>query len=70
MKCPYLGARGKTIILRSASVGIHMENVDFKVDYEKAFGEKITSLVGLAISADSDDTDSSILANIENFSIY
>ena len=70
LECPYLGARGKTIILRSASVGLHMENVDFKVDYEKAFGEKITSLVGLAISADSDDTDSSILANIENFSLY
>ena len=29
LECPYLGARGKTIILRSASVGLHMENVDF-----------------------------------------
>jgi hypothetical protein len=69
LESPYLGARGKTIILRSASVGSHMENVNFSMDYKRVFGENITSLVGLAISADSDDTNSSILATIQNLSL-
>ncbi|KEO57541.1 DUF3047 domain-containing protein [Thioclava indica] len=61
---PYLGARGKTLIMRKASTGAHSENVDLAGDFAKAFGGVKTTLVGLAVSADSDDTDSTLKASL------
>ena len=61
---PYLGARGKTVVLRGAGEGSHSEEVDLARDYERAFGGNATALVGLAVSADSDDTDTKIRASI------
>lgn len=61
---PYLGARGKTVVLRDAGTGTHRENVDLARDYSRAFGGEISALVGLAVSADSDDTDGEIRAQI------
>ena len=61
---PYLGARGKTVIMRKAGTGAHRENVDLAADYAKAFGGAKTKLVGLAVSADSDDTDSTLKASL------
>jgi hypothetical protein len=61
---PYLGARGKTVILRKAGTGDHRESVDLAGDFAKAFGGQKTTLVGLAVSADSDDTDSTLRASL------
>ncbi|MEM8580853.1 MAG: DUF3047 domain-containing protein [Pseudomonadota bacterium] len=61
---PYLGTRGKTVVLRNAGTGTHRENVDLARDYQRAFGGEVEALVGLAISADSDDTDGAIRARI------
>lgn len=61
---PYLGARGKTIVLRPAEVGQHDERVDLRADLERAFGITGLALVGLAVSADADDTDTAIRARI------
>ncbi len=66
---PYLGARGKTIILRGAGEGGHAEKVDFARDYAKSFGGAPGALVGLAISADSDDTDTSIQGAISGLTL-
>jgi hypothetical protein len=61
---PYLGERGRTIVRRPSGTGSEAEQVDLANDYEAAFGEPPTSLVGLAVSADSDDTDTEIDATI------
>lgn len=59
---PYLGDRGKTIVLRPAGTGAFRESVDLETDYARAFGGASTVLVGLAVSSDSDDTESSVRA--------
>lgn len=66
---PYLGARGKTVILRPAGTGAHRENVDLAADYRRAFGAAPGALVGLAVSADSDDTESRIKASISGLTL-
>ena len=66
---PYLGARGKTIALRPAGEGAHRESVDLAADHKRAFGQDAGVLVGLAISADSDDTKSTIDATLSNLSL-
>lgn len=62
---PWLGARGRTVVLRPAGEGAHGERVDLAADYARAFGGTAPALVGLAVSADSDDTDSVIRARVE-----
>lgn len=64
LSSPYLGARGKTIVLRPAGNGQHDEQVDLRADLERAFGVADLALVGLAVSADSDDTGTEIRASI------
>lgn len=62
---PYLGARGKTVVLRGAGTGAHAERVDLKADLARAFDSGSDGvLVGLAVSADSDDTGGEISAGI------
>lgn len=63
---PYLGARGATIVLRSAGTGSYTESIDLARDYKRAFGGDVTTLVGLALSADSDDTDGVIKAQLKD----
>lgn len=63
---PYFGDRGKTVVLRSARTGDFFETVDFQNDFRRAFGEDAGALVGLAVSGDSDDTQSKIVAQIED----
>lgn len=60
---PY-GSGGVTIPLRQASTGSHSERVDLASDYARAFGGQPGALIGLAVSGDSDDTDSMIRAAI------
>lgn len=63
MGSPYSAAlRAK--ILRGAETGTFNESVDLKADFRRAFGEDPGVLVGLAITADSDDTDGVIQAQI------
>jgi hypothetical protein len=63
---PYLEARGKTLILRGAGTGAHAETVDLAADYARIFGSAPEALVGIAVSADSDDTQSAIRARISD----
>lgn len=66
---PYLDARGKTIVLRPAGTGSHVETVDLARDYARAFGSPPETLVGLAVSADSDDTDSAVEATVSRLEV-
>ncbi len=61
--------QGTTVALRQAGTGSHSESVNLKGDYAKAFGGSYGKLVGLAVSADSDDTNSTIKARVSNFKI-
>ncbi|SET68859.1 DUF3047 domain-containing protein [Oceanicella actignis] len=63
---PYLGARGRTVALRPAGEGAFAEQVDLDADHRRAFGAPAASLVGLAVSADADDTDSALRARLED----
>ena len=66
---PYLRGQGMNVMLRQAGTGSFTENVNLRADYAKAFGGEPGSLVGLAVSGDSDDTDSTIRAAISNMSL-
>lgn len=68
-RAPYLGARGKTVVLRGAGTGQARESVDLAADFRRAFGGQATSLVGLAVSGDSDDTDTMIRARISSLTM-
>ena len=61
---PYLDNRGKTLIRRAAGTGSFSESVDLAADYAKAFGGAPDALVGVAVSADSDDTETAIRAEV------
>ncbi|HMO09310.1 MAG TPA: DUF3047 domain-containing protein [Paracoccaceae bacterium] len=60
----YLGPRGRTVVLRGPAPGRHGERVDLAADHARAFGTAPAALVGLAISADSDDTRGVIEAGL------
>ena len=55
---------GVTIPLRQAGTGSASERVNLAADYARAFGGQKGSLIGLAVSGDSDDTSSVISAAI------
>lgn len=61
---PYLGLRGRSIIKRTSGTGSAAERVDLARDHRRAFGDEPGSLVGIAISSDSDDTDSQVRARV------
>ena len=61
--------QGVTIALRQAGTGTHTETVDLAADYARAFGGEKGALVGLAVSGDSDDTDSVIRAAIGDLTL-
>lgn len=61
--------QGVTIALRQAGTGSYNESVDLAADYARAFGGAPGALVGLAVSGDSDDTDSIIRAAIGNLAL-
>ncbi len=65
---PY-GQGGVTIPLRQAGSGSHSESVDLAADHQRAFGTAPGALVGLAVSGDSDDTDSVIRAAIAGLTL-
>jgi hypothetical protein len=65
---PYLGPRGKTVVLRPSGTGQARERVDLGRDYARIFGGE-AALVGLAVSGDSDDTDTAIRGEIRDLSL-
>jgi hypothetical protein len=69
LESPYLEARGRTMVLRGAGTGAHAEAVDLRADYTRIFGGPPEALVGIAVSADSDDTESAIRARISDMVI-
>lgn len=68
IKSPY-GRGGVTIPLRQASTGSHSESVNLAADYARAFGGSKGALIGLAVSGDSDDTNSVIRAALGNMTL-
>ncbi len=66
---PYLGNRGKTVVLRNAGTGSHSENVNLASDFKRAFGGAQGAVVGIAVSADSDDTKSKVRGAISGLSL-
>ncbi len=65
---PY-SPRLRTVVLRGAGAGSHRETVDLAADYLAAFGGEPGALIGLAVSADSDDTDSKIVASVSDLAV-
>lgn len=61
---PHLGPRGRSLIRRMAGTGAASERVDLDRDHRRAFGTAPASLVGVAVSSDSDDTGTSVVARI------
>ena len=56
---PHMGERGKFIVLRAADAPQRQwlnESVDLVSDHVRAFGQKPSLLLAVAISSDSDDT--------------
>jgi len=66
---PYAPGQGVTVALRQAGTGSHNESVDLARDFRRAFGTAPGALVGLAVSADSDDTSSSIVAAVAGLTL-
>ncbi|WP_371156579.1 DUF3047 domain-containing protein [Jannaschia sp. 2305UL9-9] len=65
---PYLPGL-RTVVLRPAGTGQFSESVDLAADYARAFGEAPGVLMGVGVSADSDDTDSVIRASISSLDL-
>lgn len=65
----YLGPRGRTVVLRGPAPGRFSEAVDLAADHQRAFGAAPQALVGLAVSADSDDTETVIEASLSGLRI-
>lgn len=66
---PYAPGQGANVILRSAGTGSNSESVNLARDYASAFGGSPGALVGIAVSGDSDDTNSAIRASISNLAV-
>ena len=61
---PYLEQRGVLVALRGTGNGTFRESVDLAADFRRAFGTPPGVLLGLGISADSDDTNGVIEAEL------
>ncbi len=61
---PYLEPRGVLVHLRGTGTGTFAETVDLDADFRRAFGMPPGVLLGLGISADSDDTNGVIEAEL------
>lgn len=66
---PYAPGQGANVILRAAGTGSNSESVNLASDFAAAFGGAPGALVGIAVSADSDDTGSSIRASVSNLAV-
>lgn len=69
LESPYAPGQGATVALRQAGTGSASESVDLARDFAAAFGGSPGALVGIAVSADSDDTSSRIRASVSNLAV-
>lgn len=60
---------GVTIPLRGAGIGSASEAVNLNTDFDRAFSEEKGALIGLAVSGDSDDTNTFIQATVRNLNL-
>jgi len=67
---PYGPDTLKTIISRPAGTGEFSEIVDLAADFKRAFGQEPGVLVGVGITADSDDTDGKISAIVRDLKVF
>lgn len=65
---PYSPRMG-TQILQTATTGRFAESVNLAQDYRSLFGSEPGALIGMALSADSDDTDGRIVASVSNLAL-
>ncbi|HHI71182.1 MAG TPA: DUF3047 domain-containing protein [Rhodobacteraceae bacterium] len=70
LNSPYGPGKLKTVISRAAGTGKFSEKVDLAADFKRAFGKAPGVLVGVAVSADSDDTDGMINAVVRDFKVF
>ena len=70
LRSPYGPGKLKTVISRAAGKGAFSESVDLSRDYKRAFGKSLGVLVGVGISADSDDTDGMISAVVKDLKVF
>lgn len=70
LRSPYGPGKLKTVIRRAAGKGAFSENVDLAIDYKRAFGKSLGVLVGVGISADSDDTGGMISAIVKDLKVF
>ncbi len=61
--------RGVTVVLRGPGTGRAQARVDLAADHASAFRTAPGVLVGLAVSADSDDTDTALRASLSNLAL-
>ena len=66
---PYGPKTLKTVARRKAGTGSFSESVDLAKDFKRAFKQEIGVLIGLGITADSDDTDGKISASISDLMV-
>ncbi|MEO0384518.1 MAG: DUF3047 domain-containing protein [Pseudomonadota bacterium] len=67
---PYLGGRGKTVVLRSAGTGGWTnETVNLATDHQRAFRQPKDTLIAVGVSSDSDDTGAVNMAGLRNLSL-
>jgi len=64
LESPYMDERGRIVIVRGAGTGAAIEDVNLARDHREAFGSEPENLVGIAVSADSDDTGTDVVAEI------
>lgn len=70
LRSPYGPDKLKTVIRRAAGKGVFSENVDLALDYKRAFGTTLGVLVGVGVSADSDDTKGMISATVKDLKVF
>lgn len=66
---PYAPGQGANVMLRQAGTGNHAESVNLASDFAAAFGGAPGALVGIAVSGDSDDTNTAIRASVSNLAV-
>ena len=63
---PFQPGKLMTIASRPARIGNFRESVDLAADFRRAYGTEPGVLIAIGVSADSDDTDGYIAAQISN----
>jgi hypothetical protein len=63
---PHLDSQGLIMVRQMARTGTHSEDINLRADLEAVYGVPEYNLIGVAVSADSDDTDGSIRATLSD----